>query len=703
MRRRSDEIFHREQSQEESKRRSELAGGRKAKLAGGREVAVGREVAGGRDVTGGREVRRSRGQEVGRSGGRRRSGCHRRSRGQEVGRSQEVGRLQWWAPRRAMWRAVVNWASPRADRFGPLKLGLPDNKCGSRILFTTRNRLIASTHGTHARDRDSSDFRHPSRFIFLNEPLSEQDAWTLFCKKAFQGEREDGIWSRSCPPELEDLSRKILQRCEGLPLAIGAVGGLLSRKGKTLVEWERVHRSLAAEMEEDESEMVKVKMMLSLSYDALPYHLKSCFLYLGIFPELSFIGRRRVIRLWIAEGFVQEKVGKTPEEVADDYLGEIMACSLMQVAEYYDHGSARSYRLHDFIREIILSKSRQERFGTFSTRKPARSSTISSSTGTDQYPFHKIRRLSIQNDFQSILPGKNERFSHLRSLFMFGIGNSTAAGVGIFPGRIGSLSSFRLLKVLDMEDAPIERFPSEIGSLFHLRYLSLKGTKISSVSKSLGKLQNLQTLNLKETQVSELPVEINMLEQLRDLLVYRYVDQPFQYVIGFKVPSDKTIMGKLRCLRTPAFLELDDQGASFIKELATLTQLRRLAVTKLKNPDGPGLCARRTPRSRLSQIPTSPSPTTVSQRSARQAPELDSIASEPRQGSPEIFQIASRLLPRSPRTPPIPSLPGSPRTLRGLRRKGIMLRIKSVSETSNAPPVWPAQDELTCVQMGSDA
>jgi disease resistance protein RPM1 len=34
------------------------------------------------------------------------------------------------------------------------------------------------------------------------------------------------------PPELEEMSRNILKKCEGLPLAILAIGGLLSKKEK---------------------------------------------------------------------------------------------------------------------------------------------------------------------------------------------------------------------------------------------------------------------------------------------------------------------------------------------------------------------------------------------------------------------------------------------------------------------------------------
>lgn len=45
--------------------------------------------------------------------------------------------------------------------------------------------------------------------------------------------------------------------------------------------------------------------VLALSYNHLPTYLKSSFLYLGLYPEVLEISGRGLMKLWVAEGFIQ--------------------------------------------------------------------------------------------------------------------------------------------------------------------------------------------------------------------------------------------------------------------------------------------------------------------------------------------------------------------------------------------------------------
>ena len=85
-------------------------------------------------------------------------------------------------------------------------------------------------------------------------------------------------------PELVEQAEQILKRCNGLPLAIVVIGGFLANQPKTTMEWRKLNENLSCELEMI-PELDTIRTVLLKSYDGLPYHLKSCFLYLAIFPE----------------------------------------------------------------------------------------------------------------------------------------------------------------------------------------------------------------------------------------------------------------------------------------------------------------------------------------------------------------------------------------------------------------------------------
>ncbi|KAJ6347731.1 hypothetical protein OIU76_004254 [Salix suchowensis] len=430
------------------------------------------------------------------------------------------------------------------------KYALPNNNHGSRVLLTTRNYGVASI----------CCMEFPDNVYSLN-PLSPEESYTLFCKKIFQ--------KSCCPRHLKKVAEKILGRCEGLPLAIVAISGVLATKDKNRIdEWEMVHRSLGAELEDNN----KLKTILSLSYNDLPYYLKSCLLYFSIFPKGHPIERTRLARLWIAEGFVIEKEGATIEEVAGGYLNELLKRSLVQVEESTSDGRVKTCRIHDVLRESIILKARDQEFVAVA-KEPCM-----------MWP-EKARRLSIHNASQHIqhmihIP------SRLRSLLMFW-GVDSLSGYPKINLSYGGLS---LLNVLDLQGAPLKEFPSEVVNLFLLKYLSLRYTKVDAIPNSIGNLQNLETLDLKHSRVTELPVGILKLQKLRHLLVYFYQrdhDDHNYTKYGFKAPAR---IGCLHSVQKLCFIEAK-QGIRLLMELGKLNQLRRLGIVKLSKKDGKALCS----------------------------------------------------------------------------------------------------------------
>ncbi|XP_058113014.1 putative disease resistance protein At1g50180 [Magnolia sinica] len=152
-----------------------------------------------------------------------------------------------------------------------------DTENGSRVLLTTRNEDVA-------RHADAQSTPHKLRLLDGNE------SWSLFCKRALPGNL-----APTCPPNLEELGRKMVAKCGGLPLGIAVLGGVLSRKEKSVNTWEKVLKSV--EWWLNESKEDGISGILALSYHDMTYELKPCFLYFGAFPEDSEIDVDDLIKL----------------------------------------------------------------------------------------------------------------------------------------------------------------------------------------------------------------------------------------------------------------------------------------------------------------------------------------------------------------------------------------------------------------------
>ena len=432
----------------------------------------------------------------------------------------------------------------KIDFWDYIKNALLDNNKGGRIMITTRNKEVAS-------------FCKKSSPVHVHElePLPPDKAWELFCKRVFQFD-----FGGHCPPTLEKLSHDIVEKCKGLPLAIVAIGGLLSTKEKTVFEWKNLHDSIGFDL--GSPHLASVEKILSLSYEDLPYNLKSCFLYLGMYSEYS-ISCIRLIRQWVAEGFVKEIKNKVLEKVAREYLTELIHRSLVQVSEINFDGKVRRCRLHDLLREIVLQKMKDLSFCHVLSKH-------------ESNHFDGLtRRMSIDGVSYNVLKGfKN---THIHSLLLFNLDELPNSFISTF------FVNFKLLKVMDFEDAPLDHIPKDVGSLFHLRYLSLRNTKVKMLPKSIGKLQNLETLDLKQSLVSDIPVEINKLSKLRHLIAY-YRDNKGDFnLVGEKGIKMQKGFGCLKDLQKLYHVQLNHGGIYLIEELGKLRQLRKLGVKNLTN------------------------------------------------------------------------------------------------------------------------
>ncbi|CAI9089199.1 OLC1v1023720C1 [Oldenlandia corymbosa var. corymbosa] len=369
---------------------------------------------------------------------------------------------------------------------------LPNDSNGSRIILTSRLREVAPAALLDAEPH------------FLRQ-LTIDESWELLQKKLFHG--------ISCPPELHELGIKIAEKCKGLPLTVVTIAGLLANT--RLEVWHGVLESLSSGIVSTTEQCMNT---LELSYKHLPDYLKPCFLYFGAFPEDTVISVRSLILLWISEGFVRKSEFKSLEEVATDYLMDLIGRSLVMVFWKRSIGGVKACRVHDLLHDFCLTKAKEENLFLLLR-------------GYDELSaFHKpCRRLCIYSTQKHLKESK--LFSpRVHSLLFFDQTEwyeQTSLDISFI------LRSFQLLRVLNIRQinlGPV--FPDEIELLVQLRYLSVHG-EMDAIPSLLGNLSKLETLIVFSSRKVSLPNTLWKLQRLRHL--YIRVD-PFGF--GFSLPTE---------------------------------------------------------------------------------------------------------------------------------------------------------------------
>ncbi|XP_026457141.1 probable disease resistance protein At1g58602 [Papaver somniferum] len=379
-----------------------------------------------------------------------------------------------------------------------LSPAFPNGKRGSKILLTTRNKEVASQ-------------ADPWSLQLEPELLNEEESWELLCKKAFPKATRD---TNSYPANLEKLGREMVRKCGGLPLAICALGGILATKREDIKEWRYVHRDVASNINGG------VMGILALSYNDLPVHLKPCFLYLSLFPEDYAIPRKKLIQLWIAEGFIQhtkeDAHGTLEEAVKRQYYGELIQRCMIQADKDTTPGEGKTCRMHDLMRDLCLSKGKELNFLDIYNNEAIDGTTLNSSS-------RRLRRYAINLNG---LPryGVDFHFNNSTSTLRTLLVQSTLY-------RVPSIKyqHMKLLRVLDLGGVDLQKNEIEvIFELIHLRYLEIESSyfhkwNLLSQNKfpsSIGNLRNLQTLKLDarmSIRTIDLPETIANLVELRHL------------------------------------------------------------------------------------------------------------------------------------------------------------------------------------------
>ncbi|KAL0720835.1 hypothetical protein Bca4012_035434 [Brassica carinata] len=392
------------------------------------------------------------------------------------------------------------------------KIGVPPptkkNKC--KIAFTTRSREVCVQMGV----ADPIEV----------QSLAENDAWDLFQMKLAGGHA-----NRS---KIQEMARKVAERCHGLPLALNVLGETMSCK-KNVREWSDALQVLTSsppiKFAGTEDEVLPI---LKYSYDSLKGEkLKSCFLYCAMFPAGYMLSKDSLVNYWEAEGSAGGYSG-----IAKCYenIDTLVCAGLLMESD----DNSKFVQMHDVVRKMALwVASNKERWVV--------------QAGEVVVPVQdwtRVRRMSLMNNEIEEISGGHE--CHKLTTLFLQQNNKLVRISGEF------FRCMPKLVVLNMSFNELKELPEEISGLLALRYLNLSWTKIERLPDGLGKLTRLNHLDLEMTKRLK---SVDGLSDVSSLGVLRLQDS--------NITLDASTIEELQHLQRLESLKIDISSGSALKKL----------------------------------------------------------------------------------------------------------------------------------------
>ncbi|ONH96598.1 hypothetical protein PRUPE_7G139600 [Prunus persica] len=365
----------------------------------------------------------------------------------------------------------------------PLLLVLDDVWSGSESLLEKFDQFKMPNYKLLVTSR--SEFRGFGSPYSL-QSLDYHNAMKLFHHSASLGDKSSLI--------PQDLSRQMVERCKGFPLAIKVLGRSLCGQPieiwkKRVIEWTR-----GSTVHDSEAELL---LCLQSSLEALDKEMaiiKECFLDLGSFPEDQRIPAAALIDIWEELYDLDEDT----ECIANLY--ELTKRSLANVVvtrkenmegdEYYNEHFVTQ---HDILRELAIYYSKLEP-AEQRTRLiiDMRGNKLPKWWREQKHPLMKARLLSISTD--GVFSGKwhNMQVPEVEVLVL----NFQTENYAL-PESVENMDKLKALIVTNYGFLPAELSNFQLlSSLSNLKRIRLERISILSITKNPIELKSLQKISL---------------------------------------------------------------------------------------------------------------------------------------------------------------------------------------------------------------
>ncbi|KAG5583481.1 hypothetical protein H5410_054108 [Solanum commersonii] len=323
--------------------------------------------------------------------------------------------------------------------------GYPDTSNGGDAdLLKDKNKLYESLKG--------------KLFLILIDDLQDTEAY-IGLRKLTGGRR-----------------KRMVKQCHGIPAMIVWMADILART-RTESDWIQV-----GERNQIDEYLFSIN---EKEYSVIPDHLRPCFLYFGAFPLEEEIPVSKLIRLWAAEGFIQRTEAKSSEDVAMDYLMNLVERGLVMTCQRSSEGEVKRCKVHDRLHKFCLVKSNHENFFQLMDLGGG----VDPNDSNIPLPLLTCdhRRLFISSNRWDNIPLEVSG-PLVRSLVL------TGNRCDCSRSNISSLyQNLKLVRVLDLGHINVGNdFPVGLEKMTLLKYLQVRG-EMTSIPSSIGSLRQLET------------------------------------------------------------------------------------------------------------------------------------------------------------------------------------------------------------------
>ncbi|KAK9000069.1 hypothetical protein V6N11_082203 [Hibiscus sabdariffa] len=363
-------------------------------------------------------------------------------------------------------------------------IGIPDNKNGSKVVFTTEFRHVCSSMA--------------DRLIEVRK-LSPNEAWMMF---------QQMVSEVIDLPDIEPIARLVAKECARLPLLIKTIAGAFKSKD-SVSEWRKGFKDLQKWPEIEIPGLTELHSFLKFCYDQLKDDQKrKCFLYGALYPAESKIYTDYLLECWAAEGLVggtKERRFQDARDEGYDTLKHLTNVSLLEKGERMIYVS-----MNNSIRQVALYISSQDPDCKFFTGMSEDSPDC-----LEENDWQQSKRIAMIDKKLQDLPN-SPNCSMLLSLLLQRNYTLTEIPQSFF-------EKMKTLLVLDLYGTGIESLPSSLAKLKCLKGLYLNNCiHLTVLPTEVGELHCLEVLDIRGCRICFIPFYIQKLVNLRCLRVSYY-------------------------------------------------------------------------------------------------------------------------------------------------------------------------------------